>query len=115
MAMHFVLAFTALVHKRELEKSPNIGALAGKGNEYRDIGRIVFGIFAIGVEVDGPLVTTDGEALAGYVFANAHAFGQGVSLDDEFVGPIHGLGHRLGARWGAWRRHRRILSILPRK
>lgn len=75
MAMDFVLAFAALIDEGKLEQGADVGALAGESDEDGDIGRVVFRILTIWIEVNGPLVTADGEILAGDVFPNADAFG----------------------------------------
>lgn len=100
MAMNLMFALAALIHESQFEESSNIGTLAGECNKNGDISGMILGILSVGVEVNRPLVASDGEILAGNVFADAHAFGQGVTLDDELVGAIDGLGHgpRTGGR-----------------
>lgn len=75
VAVDFVLAFAALVDEGELEEGANISALAGEGDEDGDIGGVIFGVFAVRVKVNGPLVTAHSEILAGDVFTHADAFG----------------------------------------
>lgn len=96
MGMDLVLPFAALINKGELEERPYVGALAGEGNEDGDIGGVVFGVLAVGVEIDGPLVAADGEVVAGDVLADADALGEGVALYGEVVGPVDGLGQGEG-------------------
>lgn len=97
VAMNFMLAISALVHQSQLEQSSHISTLAGKRNEDGNIGRIVLGILAIGIEIDSPLKPSDGEIFAGYVLADADPFGERVAFDDEVVRTIDGLRHRPGA------------------
>lgn len=75
MAVDLVLASSTLIEERQLEQSPNVRSIAGKGDENGDIGGMILGVLAIGVEVDRPLVAADGEIVAGDVFANADALG----------------------------------------
>lgn len=103
MAVNLVLAPAALVQELELEEGADVGALAGEGDEDRDVGRVVLGVLPVGVEVNRPLVPADGEVLAGDVLAHAHALGERVPLDREPVGAVDGLGQRLRRR----RRHQR--------
>lgn len=98
MAMNLMLSLAALVDEGELEEGSNVGTVASEGDEGRNIGGVVVGILAVGVEVDGPLVPTHGEALADDVLSHAHAFGQRVSPDLEPVGAVDGLRHRSRAR-----------------
>ena len=105
VAVHLVLLLPALVHQRELEQRAHVRALAGERDEHRHVGGVVLWIFAVGVEVDGPLVASDGEVVARDVLPDAHALGQRVALDHELVRPVHRLRHRPRAR----RRHQRAL------
>lgn len=98
MAVDLVLASSTLIEERQLEQSPNIGSLTGKGYENGNIGGMILGVLAIGVEVDRPLVAADGEIVAGDVFADADALGQGITLDHEVVGAIDGVSYRPRAR-----------------
>lgn len=93
MAMNLVLAGATLVEESELEEGTHVGALAGKGDEYGDIGGVVLGVLAVRVEVNGPLVPSHREIVAGDVLTHANSFGQRVPSDGEVVGPIHGLGN----------------------
>lgn len=96
MGMNLVLSFAALINKGELEERPYVGALAGERNEDGDIGGVVLGVLAVGVEIDGPLVAADGEVVAGDVLADADALGEGVALYGEVVGAVDGLGQGEG-------------------
>lgn len=107
MAMDFVLAFAALIDEGELKQGANVGALAGESDKDGDIRGIIFGILTVRIKVNGPLVTADGEILAGDVFTNSDAFGQGVTLDCESVRAIYGFGYGEGGGWIAWRRRGR--------
>lgn len=96
MGMDLMLPFATLINKGELEERPNVGALASEGNEDGDIGGVVFGVLAVGVEIDGPLEAADGEVVAGDVLADADALREGVALYGEVVGPVDGLGQGEG-------------------
>jgi len=98
MAMNFVLPLAALVEERELEKRPDVGAFAGQGDEDGDVGGIVLGILAVGVEVDRPVVTSDGEHVARNVLPHSHPLRQRIALDHELVRPAHRLRQRLRIR-----------------
>lgn len=104
MAVDLVLALAALVEERELEEGADVGAVAGEGDEDGDVGGVVLRVLAVGVEVDGPVVATDGEGVAGDVLAHPRALRQGVTLDQEPVRSVHRLRHRPRAR--RRRRHR---------
>lgn len=75
MTMNFMFAFTTLINQGELEKGTNIGAFASKSDENRDIRGMVFRVFAIWVEINCPLITTNSESLASYVFPYTNSFG----------------------------------------
>lgn len=88
-------AVVGLVEEGELEESPDVGAFAGEGDEDGDIGGVVLGILAVWVEVDGPVVASDREALAGDVLPDAHPFRKRVSSYRQAVRSVHRLRHRL--------------------
>lgn len=98
MAMDLVLAFPALVHKRQLEQCSHIGALTGKRDEDRHIGRVVLGVLAVWVEINRPLEPSDREVVTRYVLPDPHSLGQGITLDNELVRTVHGLRHGPRAR-----------------
>lgn len=114
MAMNLMLPFPTLIKQRKLEKSPNIGAIASQSNENGDISRIILRIFPVGIEIDCPLVTSDGESVAGDVFSDPDSFGQRVAFDCEAVRSVYGLRHGERSR-RRWRRHfvkfRRLSSL----
>ena len=96
MAMDFMLLFPTLIKKSKFKQRSNIGSLASERDKNRDIQRIVFGILAIRVEVDGPLISTHGEGIACDVLPYPHTFGEGVTSDREVVGAIDCLGDGAG-------------------
>lgn len=98
MAMNFMLPFAALVKESQLEQCPDVRALARQRDKNRNISRIILGIFTVGIKVNRPFVASDGEVIAGYMFADAHPFGEGVALDHELVRPVYRLGNGAGAR-----------------
>lgn len=109
VAMNLVLLLTALIDKRELEERSDVGALAGERDEDRNVSGIVLRVLPVGVEVNRPLVTSDGENVARNVLPHSHALRQRVSLDHELVRAVHRLRHRSRARrreqWSLVRRH----------
>lgn len=100
--MDLVPPSVALVQERQLEQSPNVGAVAGERDEERDVGGVVLRALTVGIEVNRPLVAADHERIGSYVFSDPHALGEREPADPKLVGPIH----RLGARRRC-RRHRR--------
>ena len=76
MTMNLMLAFATLIQQSELKQSPNIGALTGQRDENGDVNRAILYILPVGVEIDGPVVTADGEDVTADVLAGAHAFGE---------------------------------------
>lgn len=111
MAVNFMLSLAALVEKRELEKSTNVGAVAGEGDEDGDIRGIVFRVLAVGIEVDCPLITADREGLARYVLADAHPLRQRIPLYREPVRAVHRLGHGTRPRRRAQRMGHRFHDV----
>lgn len=112
--MNLMLSLATLINEGELEESPNIGALAGQSNKYGNIIGIIFGVFTVRVEINGPLISTDGEIIAGDVLADADALGEGIAFDGEMVGAVDGLGkgerrRRRGERCRRRRRRRRAV------
>lgn len=93
-----------LVEEGELEECAHVGAVGSEGDEDGDVGTVVLGVLTVGIEVDGPVIASDGEDVAGEVVAGAHALGEGEALDGVLVGAPHGL--RDGPRPGRRRRHR---------
>lgn len=89
VAVDLVLPLPALVHQRELEERPDVGAVAGQGDEDGDVRRAVLRVLPVGVEVDGPVVAPDGEDVAGDELAGPHPLGQRVAADGERVGAVH--------------------------
>ncbi|KAL6992950.1 hypothetical protein U1Q18_011065, partial [Sarracenia purpurea var. burkii] len=89
MAVDLVIPLAALVDERQFEQCADVGALAGQCDEDGDVHGVVLGVLAVGVEVDGPLVATDGESVAGDVLPHSHAFGQRVTSDHELVRAVH--------------------------
>ncbi|CAH2055181.1 unnamed protein product, partial [Thlaspi arvense] len=89
VAMDLVLPFPALIKQGELEESPNIGAVASQGNEDGDVGGAILRVLAVGIEIDSPLVTADGESVAGDVFPDPDSFRQRVPLDCEAVRSVY--------------------------
>lgn len=93
MGVDLVLGVGALIDEGQLEEGSDVGALGSKSDEDGDVGGVVLGVFAVRVEVDGPLVTSNGEVLAGDVLSDADSFGEGIPFDQELVGPVNRLGH----------------------
>lgn len=91
-------AVVGLVEEGELKEGTDVGAVAGEGDEDGDIGGVVLGVLAVGVEVDGPVVAADGEGVAGDVLAHAHPLGKRVPSYRHAVRPVHRLRHPLRPR-----------------
>lgn len=98
MAMNLMPPSTALIHQRQLEQRPNVARIARQGDEERDVRGVLLRILPVGVEVDHPVVSPDGEDVALDVPPRAHAFGEGVASDREFVRSVHRLHY--GCRYG---------------
>lgn len=98
MAMNFIIPLLTLIHQRQLEQSPNIGSVASERNKDRNVHGIVLRVLPIGVEVNSPIVTTNGESVAHDVLSRAHPFGQRVTLYCELVRAVHGFADRTRAR-----------------
>jgi len=114
VAVHLVLAVAALVEQGEFEERANVGAFGSERDEDGDIGGVVFRILAVGIEVNRPLVPSDGESLAGDVFSDADSLGKRVTLDDELVRTVHRLRHRPRTRprrQDAPTRRRRVVHL----
>lgn len=94
MTMNLMLPFPTLIQQRQLEQRPNIGPIASQRDEDGDVGGVILGVLAVGVEVDSPLVPADGESIAGDVFPDPDSFGERVAFDREAVGSVYGLRHR---------------------
>lgn len=105
--VNLVAAAAGLVEEGELEEGSDVDAVGSEGNENGDVVGVVLGVLAVGVEVDGPVVSSDGEDVAGEVAAGAHALGEGVAPYGELVGPPNGLGYRARPRWRRGRSPRR--------
>lgn len=115
MGMNLMFPFPTLILEGEFKEGSHIGAFARQSDEDRDISGIIFRVFPVRVKVNGPLVTGDGEVVAGDVLADAYTLGEGVALDGEVVGAVDGLGEgegggRGGERSGGRRRRRRSAS-----
>lgn len=93
MTMNLVPPFPALIHQRQLEQGPNVARIAREGDEEGDVRGVLLGVLPVGVEVDHPVVSSDGEDVALYVPPRAHSFGQGVAFDRELVRSVHRLHH----------------------
>jgi len=104
MAMHLVPLLATLIQKGQLEKCPNVGAVAGQSDEERHIGGIVLHALPIWVEINRPIVPSNGKLLGGHVLANPDPLGERVPRDLELVRAPHGLRHRHGRRGGGRRR-----------
>lgn len=76
------------IEERKLEEGADVGAIAGEGYEEGDVGGAVLRILAVGVEIHGPVVATDGEDVGGDVLSDADALSQRVTVDGELVGAI---------------------------
>lgn len=100
-------AAAGLVEEGEVEEGSDVDAVGGEGDEDGDVAGVVLDVLAVGVEVDGPVVSSDGEDVAGEVAAGAHALGEGEAPDGELVGPLHGLGDVARPRWRRGRSPRR--------
>lgn len=98
MAVDFVFALTALIHKRQLKQRPHVRTLAGQRDENGDVHRRILDILPIRVEVNRPIVTTDAKSVAGDVFTGAYTLGQRVAFNGEAVRAIDGLADRFRAR-----------------
>lgn len=102
MAVNLVLALSTLIKQSQLEQSPNVCPFTRQSDENGNVRRIILRIFSVGVKVDSPLMTADGEIVTGNVFPDAHALGQRVPLDHESMRAVNRL--RDGARAGLRRR-----------
>ena len=106
MTMHLIPPLPTLIQKRQFEQSPNIGPFAGQSHEQRNIGSIILGAFAIGVEIYGPQVAPNHEGIGSYVLSDSDPLGESVAADFELVGAISGVcvggggGEGLGWRKG---------------
>lgn len=83
-----------LIQKGQLEKRPNVGAIAGKRDEEGNIGGIVLRALPIRVEINRPIVTTHRENIRSYVLPDPDSLGERVPGDLELVGASHRLGYR---------------------
>lgn len=94
MAMHLMLPFAALIDKGQLEQRPDIRTFAGERDEDGDVSRVILWVFAVRVEVYGPLKPTHCEIIARNVLSNPHALSQRKTLDHELVRAVHRLRYR---------------------
>lgn len=79
---NLVIPPPALIQQGEVIQCLNVaGLFAGQGYENGHIRGIVLGTSAIWVEVDSPVVASDGESVAGHVHARPHTLGQRVPGD----------------------------------
>lgn len=92
-----MLPFPTLIHQRQLKQSPHIRPFTRQRNEHRHIHRTILDILPVGIEVNGPIVSSDGESVAGYIFAGTHSLGQRVTSNGELVRAIHRLVYGFGA------------------
>lgn len=92
--MNLMLPFTALIDKREFKQRPDVGAVASQCDEDGNVGRIILNILPVGIEVNSPLIPSDGEIIAGNVLAGSHSLRQRVPLDHELVRAIDSVSHR---------------------
>lgn len=83
-----------LVEEGELEEGADIGALGGEGDEHGDVAGVLLVVFPVRVDVDGPVVTADGEGVAREVSAGADSLGEGEALEGVLVRTSHGLSDR---------------------
>jgi len=114
VAVHLVLAVAALVEQGEFEERANVSSFGSEGDEDGDIGGVVFRILAVGIEVNRPLVASDGESFARDVFSDAYSLGKRVTLDHELVRTVHRLRHRPRTRprrQDAPTRRRRVVHL----
>lgn len=100
MGMNLMFPFTTLIKEGEFKERSHIGAFTRQSDEDRDISRIIFRVFAIGVKINCPLVTGNGEIVAGDVLADTDTLGKRVTLYGEMVGSIDGLGEGEGGGRG---------------
>jgi hypothetical protein len=92
VGVDLVASAARLVQEGKLEEGAHVGAAGDEGDEDGDVGSVVLGVLAVGVEVDSPVVASDGEDVAGEVVAGAHALGEGETLDGVVVGAPHCVG-----------------------
>lgn len=92
-----MLPLPALVNQSQLKQRAHVRPLARQRDENRYIRRVVLGILTIGVKVNRPLVTPDGEIVASNMLPDAHTLRHGVSLDHEAVRAVYRLRHRARA------------------
>ncbi|KAF1889609.1 hypothetical protein Lal_00024936 [Lupinus albus] len=85
MAMNLMLPLTTLINKSELKQRSHISAVAGESDEDGDISGVILWILSIWIEVNRPMVPSDGEQIAGNVLSHSHSLRQRVTLDHELV------------------------------
>ena len=74
MAMDLVIIPATLVQKSELKERPDIDTLARQHDKEWYIGGVILATLAIGVEVDGLGVATDGEGIESDELSDPHVF-----------------------------------------
>lgn len=108
-------ASSRLVEEGELEERADVSAVGGEGDEDGDVVGVVIGALSVGVEVDGPVVPSDCEDVAGDEAAGTHALVEGEALDGERVRAPHRLGDGAGPGWRRGRRPRRNRHCIRRR
>lgn len=94
MAMNFMFPLSTLINKREFKKRSYIGSFTSQRDENGNISRTIFRILAVRIEVDRPLITSDGEHVARNVFSHSHSLRKRVALDQELVRAVKCLRNR---------------------
>jgi len=115
MGVDLVAGAARLVEEGELEEGADVGAVGGERDEDGDVVGVVLGVLAVRVEVDGPVVSSDGEDVACEVAAGAHALGEGEAPDGELVRAPHRLGDGARPRGRLERRLRRNRHRIRRR
>jgi len=90
------LPFWSLIEQVDFIKGGNISGVGEECDEERNISGVIFGVFAIWVELHPPLVPSNAELVARNAFSNAHSLCQRVALYFERVRPQHCLCHGFG-------------------
>ncbi|WVZ05544.1 hypothetical protein V8G54_018890, partial [Vigna mungo] len=94
MGTSMAFPFWCLIEQDDLIKDGNISGVGIECDEERNIRGVIFGVFAIWVELYAPFVASNGELLAVNAFSNAHSLCQRVSFYFKHVRPQHYLCHR---------------------
>lgn len=94
MAMNFMLPLSTLINKREFKKRSYIGSFTSQRDENGNIIGSILRILAVRIEVDRPLIPSDGEHIARNVFSHSHSLRKRIALDQELVRAVQCLRNR---------------------